>query len=75
MICRPTQSRNFKFGHPVIFPKKYFEELTLIQGDIGARNIVNKNKQALNSYDTDDESYFLDLDTPEDFNNWLSQLT
>ena len=73
LICRPTQSRNLKFGHPVIFPKKYFEELTLIEGDIGARNIVNKNEQVLNSYETDDESYFLDLDTPEDFTSWVAR--
>ena len=73
LICRPTQFRNLKFGHPVIFPKKYFEELKLIKGDKGARKIVNKNEKDLNSYDTDDESYFLDLDTPEDFTNWASR--
>ena len=70
MICRPTQLRNLKFGHPVIFPKKYFEELKLIKGDMGARKILKNNAKVLNSYETDDESYFLDLDTPEDFNNW-----
>ena len=70
MICRPTQLRNLKFGHPVIFPKKYFEELKLIKGDMGARKILKNNAKVLNSYETDDESYFLDLDTPEDFTNW-----
>ena len=70
MICRPTQLRNLKFGHPVIFPKKYFEEIKLIKGDVGARKILKNNAKFLNSYETDDESYFLDLDTPEDFNNW-----
>ena len=70
MICRPTQLRNLKFGHPVIFPKKYFEELILIKGDMGARKILKNNAKVLNSYETDDESYFLDLDTPEDFTNW-----
>ena len=47
MICRPTQFRNLKFGHPVIFPKKYFEELKLSEGDLGARKIVNENKNFL----------------------------
>ena len=75
LICRPTQFRNLKFGHPVIFPKKYFEELKLIKGDIGARKIVNKNGQVINSYETDDDSYFLDLDTPEDFSNWVSRFS
>ena len=72
MICRPTQLRNLKFGHPVIFPKKYFEELKLIKGDMGARKILKNNAKVLNSYESDDESYFLDLDTPEDFTNWES---
>ncbi len=73
LICRPAQLGKLKFGHPVIFPKKYFEELKLITGDMGARKIVKKNKIVLNSYETDDESFFLDLDTPEDFTNWASR--
>ena len=75
LICRPTQLTNLKFGHPVIFPRKYFGELKLSEGDLGARRIVNENKQFLNPYETDDESYFLDLDTPEDFTNWLSRFS
>ena len=75
LICRPTQIRNLKFGHPVIFPKKYFEELKLSEGDLGARKIVNENKKFLNPYETEDESYFLDLDSPEDFTEWLSRFS
>ena len=41
---------------------------------MGAREIIRKNRQFFNSYETDDESYFLDLDTPEDFTNWISRL-
>ena len=70
MICCPTHLGKSKMGHPVIFPKKYFEELKLIDGDTGARNILGKNGKDLNRFETDDESYFIDLDTPEDFNNW-----
>ena len=73
MICRPTNLGNSKIGHPVIFPKKYFEELKLIVGDTGARNIVHKNGKDLNRFETDNDCYFIDLDTPEDFNNWEKQ--
>ena len=73
MICRPTNLGNSKIGHPVIFPKKYFEELKLIAGDTGARNIVHKNGKDLNRFETDNDCYFIDLDTPEDFNNWEKQ--
>ena len=67
--------QKLKIWTPSHFSKNIFEELTLIEGDIGARNIVNKNEQALNSYDTDDESYFLDLDTPEDFTSWVARFS
>ena len=73
MICRPTNLVKSKMGHPVIFPKKYFEELKLIVGDTGARHILCKNGKDLNRFETDNESYFIDLDTPEDFNNWKKQ--
>ena len=73
MICCPTHLGKSKMGHPVIFPKKYFEELKLIAGDTGARNIVHKNGKDLNRFETDNDCYFIDLDTPEDFNNWEKQ--
>jgi CTP:molybdopterin cytidylyltransferase MocA len=73
MICRPVKLGKSKFGHPVIFPKKYFEELKMIKGDIGARNIISRNEGSLNRFETADDSYFTDLDTPEDFNNWAKQ--
>ena len=73
MICRPTNLGNSKIGHPVIFPKKYFEELKLVKGDMGARNILYKNENDLNRFESDDDSYFVDLDTPEDFNIWEKQ--
>ena len=71
MICLPVARGSEYVGHPVVFPKKYFEELKSIRGDSGARSIVQKNKRAVNLYNTDDVSYFLDLDTPEEFINWM----
>lgn len=70
MICRPVKLGKSKFGHPVIFPQKYFEEIKLIKGDMGARNIISRYKKTLNRFVTKDDSYFIDLDTPEDFINW-----
>jgi len=70
MICHPIKLGRSKIGHPVIFPKKYFEELKLMEGDTGARNVLHKNRKKLNRFETDDDAYFIDLDTPEDFNNW-----
>ena len=74
MICRPAKLGKSVMGHPVIFPKNYFEELKLIEGDLGARKILHRNEKNLNRFETDDDSYFFDLDTVEDFNNWTSRL-
>ena len=57
------------------FPQKYFEELKLINGDKGARDIINRNEVNLNRFVTEDDSYFIDLDTPEDFLNWANQVS
>ena len=73
MICCPAKLGETKLGHPVIFPQKYFEELKLLQGDTGARKIIHRYEKAFNRYETGDDSYFIDLDTPEDFNNWAKQ--
>ncbi len=75
MVCRPVKLGKSKFGHPVIFPQKYFDELKLIKGDMGARDIINRNEKTLNRFVTVDDSYFIDLDTPEDFVNWAKQIS
>lgn len=75
MICRPVNRGSNKFGHPVIFPKKYFKELKMIKGDKGAQNIIKSNKKNFNAYETNDETYFMDLDTPEDFAKWSKRNT
>tara|TARA_B100000925_G_scaffold269486_1_gene231331 strand:+ start:1569 stop:2126 length:558 start_codon:yes stop_codon:yes gene_type:complete len=75
MICRPVNYGSNKFGHPVIFPKKYFKELKMIKGDKGAQNIIKSNEKNFNAYETNDETYFMDLDTPEDFAKWSKRNT
>ena len=74
MICRPVKLGESKLGHPVIFPKRFFEELKIIKGDIGARNIISRNEEALNKFETNEDSYFNDLDTPDDFNTWEKKI-
>ena len=75
MICRPVKLGKSKFGHPVIFPQKYFKELKLIKGDRGGRNIIDRYEKTLNRFVTSDASYFIDLDTPEDFINWAKDIS
>ena len=72
MICCPINENNTRTGHPVIFPSKYFHSLMKITGDIGAKEVLKKEKQSINYFSTNTRSYFLDLDTPEGWSNWTN---
>ena len=72
MICCPIDENNSATGHPVIFPRKYFNSLTEITGDIGAREVLKKDKHSINYFSTNRRSYFLDLDTPEEWSSWTN---
>ena len=52
-------------GHPVIFPRKYFTQLTGLRGDKGARRIVQDNDDVV-YLNVDDPGVVLDIDTPAD---------
>lgn len=52
-------------GHPVIFPRKYFAQLTGLLGDQGARRIVQDSDEVV-YLDIDDPGVLLDIDTPAD---------
>ena len=72
MICCPIDENNSATGHPVIFPRKYFHSLTEITGDSGAREVLKKDKHSINYFSTNRRSYFLDLDTPEEWSSWIN---
>ena len=69
-ICCPIDDNNTTTGHPVIFPSKYFHSLMKITGDFGAKEVLKKEKQSINYFSTNTRSYFLDLDTPEEWSKW-----
>ena len=52
-------------GHPVIFPRAYFAQLTALKGDQGARRIVQDSSDVV-YLDVDDPGVLLDIDTPQD---------
>lgn len=52
-------------GHPVIFPRAYFAQLTALGGDLGARRIVQDSSYVV-YLDVDDPGVLLDIDTPAD---------
>lgn len=72
LLCRAYQSTakqiiatQYKdtMGVPVVFGKKYFEELLLLNGDAGAKMILKKHADEIH-YVESEQPYF-DVDTPE----------
>ena len=63
-ITVPTfKGRN---GHPVIINSEFCDELLLLSGDIGAREIICKQEASVSYFETDSEAVIFDIDTPAD---------
>lgn len=53
-------------GHPVLFARRYFDDLAALGGDVGARKVLAAAEDAVIEVETDDPGIFLDVDTPAD---------
>jgi len=60
-ICRG------KRNNPVIFSRKYYNQLQHIKGDIGGRQIIDDNPDQVLAVQMTNSFCFLDIDTKEDF--------
>ncbi|MCI2398322.1 nucleotidyltransferase family protein [Aliiroseovarius subalbicans] len=56
-------------GHPVLFPAMFFDDLQLLEGDSGARAVINKAAR-VRLVPLPDRHALCDLDTPEDWAAW-----
>lgn len=54
-------------GHPAIFPRDLWSDLTRIEGDEGGRSILSNHKDRVRVHFLPDDMATLDLDTPEDW--------
>jgi molybdenum cofactor cytidylyltransferase len=61
-ILRATQQR----GHPVGFSRALAGELTALDGDEGARSVIQRHRKAVVSIPVDDRGIVIDIDTPGD---------
>lgn len=67
-IIRP-QTKDGRFGHPVCFSRDFFDALSTLDGDQGARNIIKRYPKRVQSVMMDDAIH-IDLDTPEAWAEW-----
>jgi len=54
-------------GNPVLFDASLLAELRLVTGDVGARDVIRRHRDALMTVSLDDARAFLDVDTWEDY--------
>lgn len=53
-------------GHPVLFDHTYFAELELLEGDVGARSVIDAHPDRVIIVEVDDPNILRDIDTPDD---------
>ncbi len=64
-IIVPTYNGELK--NPVIFPYEFKNELLKLKGDIGGKKIITSNEEKVKKVKVDDEKYFKDIDTAQDY--------
>lgn len=71
-ICAPI-SRG-KRGHPVCFSKKLYPLIMRISGDIGARDIVERNISDILFIEAENSEVFFDVDNESDVTDLMGKL-
>ncbi len=65
-LAAPAAPRGGRHGHPVGFSRSLLSELLALDGDEGARSIVQRHRAALVAIEVDDPGIFTDIDTRSD---------
>ncbi len=68
-ICRAV-SADGRPGHPVLFGRRFFENLASLRGDRGAREVLAEAADFVVDVPTEGLAAVIDLDTPEDWAAW-----
>jgi molybdenum cofactor cytidylyltransferase len=52
-------------GNPLLWSRRFFPDLLAIEGDVGARNVIARYREAVVEVPVNGEAAFTDIDTPE----------
>lgn len=63
LVVVPT--RDGKRGNPVVWSRRFFDDLMKVQGDIGARHLIGAYAEAVVEVPVDSDAALTDVDTPE----------
>ena len=62
-ICVPVFEG--KRGNPVLFARRFFEEMAAVRGDVGARHLIGEYEEYVCEVAMDDRAVLLDVDSPQ----------
>jgi molybdenum cofactor cytidylyltransferase len=62
-ICVAT--RHGKRGNPVLWARRFFPEMTAIEGDVGARHLIAQYGELVCEVEAADDGPLIDIDTPQ----------
>ena len=68
-VCR-AQTTDGKPGHPVLFSRRFFENLMDLTGDKGARELLKEVEEFVVAVPTEGDGAVIDLDTPDAWAAW-----
>ena len=52
-------------GNPVLWSRRFFDELMTLDGDVGARHMIARHHETVVEVEAEGQGAFLDIDTPE----------
>ena len=52
-------------GNPVLWSRRFFNELMMLDGDVGARHLIAKHNEVVAEVPVEGDGAFLDIDTPQ----------
>ncbi|MEL7303811.1 MAG: nucleotidyltransferase family protein [Pseudomonadota bacterium] len=73
IVAPSPRDRPDVIGTPVIWPRRYFDELLELQGDTGARAILKREHANIQTIPIDDLAELADIDTPDQLAAWRAR--
>ncbi len=61
-----------KRGNPILWGRRFFQEMREISGDVGARHMIGANESLVYEVEFDDTGVLIDLDTPGQWEDFLA---
>lgn len=62
-----------KRGNPVLWARRFFEEMQGVSGDVGAKALIGANESLVYEIEFEDTGVLTDLDTPEQWSDYLAK--